>query len=163
MRPKWWWCKRPWHWVFRNSSSSLGSLASWEHEQPQIFPLVNFLIHNLKPLNQYILILCCYSVSQSCLALCNSMDCSSPGFPVLHHLLELAQTHVCDAIQPSHPLSPHFPLALNLSQHQGEFFPMSQLSISGGQSFGASASSISPSNEYSGLISFRIDWWSCCP
>ena len=50
---------------------------------------------------------CCYSVTQSCLTLCNPMDCSTPGFPVLHRLLELAQTHVHrvgDAIQPSHPL-----------------------------------------------------------
>ena len=52
------------------------------------------------------------------------MDCSTPGFPVLLHLLELAQTHVHrvgDAIQPSHPLSSPSPPALNLSQHQGLF------------------------------------------
>ena len=52
------------------------------------------------------------------------MDCSTPGFPVLHHLLEFAQTHVHrvdDAIQPSHPLSSPSPPALNLSQHQGLF------------------------------------------
>ena len=47
------------------------------------------------------------SVVQSCLTLCDPMDCSTPGFPVYHQLLELAQTHVHrvgDAIQPSHPL-----------------------------------------------------------
>ena len=52
------------------------------------------------------------------------MDCSTPGFPVLNHLPEFAQTHyhwVSDAIQPSHPLSPTSPLALSLSQHQGLF------------------------------------------
>ena len=52
------------------------------------------------------------------------MNCSTPGFSVLHHLLELAQTHVhrvSDAIQPSHPLSPSSPPALNLLQHQGLF------------------------------------------
>ena len=52
------------------------------------------------------------------------MDCSTPGFSVLHYLLEFAQTHVHwvdDAIQPSHPLSSPSPLALNLSQHQGLF------------------------------------------
>ena len=52
------------------------------------------------------------------------MDCSTPGFPVHHQLLEFAQTHVhwvSDAIQPSHPLSSPFPPALNLSQHQGLF------------------------------------------
>ena len=63
-------------------------------------------------------------VSQSCLTLCNPMDCSTPGFPVHHQLPELAQTHVhwvSDAIQPSHPLSSPSPPALNLSQHQGLF------------------------------------------
>jgi len=62
------------------------------------------------------------SVSQSCLTLCDPMDCSIPDFPVHHQLVELVQTHVhqvSDAIQPSHPLSsPSLP-AFNLSQHQG--------------------------------------------
>ena len=58
----------------------------------------------------------------SSVALSNPMDCSKPGLPVLHHLLELAQTHwVGDAIQLSHPLSSLFPPAFNLSQHQGLF------------------------------------------
>ena len=68
---------------------------------------------------------CCYcSVAKLCLTLCNLMDCSMPGFPILHHLPNLAQTHVhclSDATQPSHPLSPPSPPALNLSQHQGVF------------------------------------------
>ena len=62
-------------------------------------------------------------VTQLFSTLCGPMDCSTPGFLVLHHLPEFAQTHVYwvrDAIQPSHPLSPHS-LALNLSQHQGLF------------------------------------------
>ena len=100
------------------------------------------------------------SVSQSCLTLCNPMDCSMPGLHVHHQHPELAQTHVHwvgDAIQPSHPLSsPSLP-ALNLSQHQGSF-PMSQFFASGGQSWSFSFS-ISPSNECSGLISFRMDWF----
>jgi len=87
------------------------------------------------------------------------MDCSMPGFPVHHQLPELVQTHVHrvgDTIQPSHPLSsPSLP-AFNLSQHQRSF-PMSQFFTSGGQSFGSF--SISLSNEYSGLISFRMDWF----
>ena len=62
------------------------------------------------------------SVAQSCLTLCNRMDCSTPGLPVHHSLLEFNQTHVhsvSDAIQPSHPLSsPPFPV-FDLSQHQG--------------------------------------------
>ena len=86
------------------------------------------------------------------------MDCSMPGFPVHHQLPENAQTHVHwvgDTIQPSHPLSSPSPPAFNLSQHQRSF-PMSQFFPSGGQSFGSF--SISLSNEYSGLISFRMDW-----
>ena len=66
----------------------------------------------------------CCSVPQSCLTLCDHMDCSTPGFPVLHHIPELAQTHVHqvgDAIQPSHPLSSPSPPAVSLSQHQGLF------------------------------------------
>ena len=48
----------------------------------------------------------CCSVTQCCPTLCDPMDCSTPGLPVLHHLLELAQTHVhWDVLQPSHPLS----------------------------------------------------------
>ena len=66
----------------------------------------------------------CCSVPQSCPTLCDSMDCSTSGFPVLLHFLELAQTHVHrvgDAIQPSHPLSYPSPPAINLSQYQGLF------------------------------------------
>ena len=64
------------------------------------------------------------SVTQSCPTLCNPMDCSMPGLPVHHQLLEFTQTHahrVGDAIQPSHPRSPPSPPAFNLSQHQGLF------------------------------------------
>ena len=64
------------------------------------------------------------SVAQLCPTLCDPMDCSTPGFPVHHQLLELAQTHVhqvSDSIQPSHPLSSPSPAVLNLSQHQGLF------------------------------------------
>ena len=64
----------------------------------------------------------CYSVTKSCPTICDPMDCSTPDSPVLHYLLQFAQTHVRwvdDAIQPSHPLSP--PSGLNLSQHQGLF------------------------------------------
>ena len=65
-------------------------------------------------------------VAKSCLTLCNSMDCSKPGFPVLdlHYLPEFSQTRVHwvnDTTQPSHPLSPSSPPALNLSQHQDLF------------------------------------------
>ena len=64
------------------------------------------------------------SVAQSCLTLCNPMNCSTPGHPVHHQLLEFTQTHVhhvCDAIQPSHTRSSPSPPAPNPSQHQGLF------------------------------------------
>ena len=98
----------------------------------------------------------CYcSAAKSCMTLWDPMDCSIPGIPILHCVLEFAQTHVHwvdDAIQPFRPLSPLPPPAFSLSQHQGLF-------ASGGQSIGASASASMPSNEYSGLISFRNDWF----
>ena len=88
------------------------------------------------------------SFSCSCLTLCDPIDCSTPGFPVLHHLPEFAQTHihwVGDAIQPSYTLSSPSP-ASNLSQHQG-FFPVSRLFPSDDQSIGVSAvASVLPMN-----------------
>ena len=98
------------------------------------------------------------SVAQSCPTLCDPMDCSMPGFPILHQLPELAQTHihrVSDATQPSHPLSSPFP-AFNLSQNQDLFQRVSSLhQVAKYWSF---SFSISPSNVCSGLISFRMDW-----
>ena len=64
------------------------------------------------------------SLAQLCLTLCDPMDCSTPGLPIHHQLQEFTQIHVhwvCDAIQPSHPLSSPSPPAHNLSQHQGLF------------------------------------------
>ena len=69
-------------------------------------------------------LLCCCSVAQSWLTFCNPMDCSTPGFPVLHHLPEFAQTHVHwveAVIQLSHLLSSPSHLAFNLTQDQGLF------------------------------------------
>ena len=83
------------------------------------------------------------------------MDCSTPGLPVQHQLPELAQTHIYwvgDAIQPSHCLSSPSPPAFNTSQHQGLFQWVSSSPMYW-------IFSICPSNEYSGLISFRIDWF----
>ena len=86
----------------------------------------------------------CCSVAQSCPTLCNPLDCSTPGFPVLHHLLELAQTHVHwigDVIQPFHPLSS--PSAIPVSGS----FPVSWLFVSSGQIIWTSASaSVCPMN-----------------
>ena len=97
------------------------------------------------------------SVAQSCPTLFNPMDCSTPGLPVHHQLPELAQTHVyrvCDAMQPSHPLSSPSPPAPSPSQHQG-FSNESTLRIRWPKYWSFSFS-ISPSNEYSGLISLRL-------
>ena len=103
----------------------------------------------------------CCSVTQSCLALCNPKDCSTPGFPVLHRLPELAQTHVRrvgDAIQPFHPCRP---LLLPPSIFPSIRVCSSALALSiGSQSIGASASaSVLPMNiqvwfplEMTGLI-----------
>ena len=65
----------------------------------------------------------CCSVAKSCPTR-DTTDCSTPDFPVLHHVLEFAQTHVhlvSDAVQPAHSLSPPSPPAFNLSQHRGLF------------------------------------------
>ena len=83
------------------------------------------------------------------------MNCSTPGFSVPYHLPEFAQ--VRDAIQPFHPLSPSSPSAFNLSQHQG-LFQWVSCSIRWPKYWSFSFS-ISPSKEYSGLISFKIDWF----
>ena len=88
------------------------------------------------------------------------MACSTPGFPVHHQLPELAQIQVHrvgDAIQPSHPLLSPSLLAFNLSKHQ-VFSNKSVLCIRWPKYWSFSFS-ISPSTEYSGLISFRIDWF----
>ena len=98
------------------------------------------------------------SVSQSCPTLCDPMNCSTPGLPVHHQLPEFTQTHVHwvgDAIQPSHPLSSPSPSTFNLSQHQGLFKWVLRIKWPKYWSF---SFSISPSNEYSGLFSFRMDW-----
>ena len=100
------------------------------------------------------------SVTQSCLTLCNPTKWSMPGFPVHHQLQELAQTHVHrvgNAIQPSHPLSSPSP-AFTLSQHQGLISKESALLIRWPE-YWSFSSSISPSSDYSGLISFSTDWF----
>ena len=87
----------------------------------------------------------------SCIWLCNPMDCSTPGFPVHHQLPELTQTHihrVGDAIQPSHPLPSPSPLTFYLSQHQGLWPKYWSFSFS-----------ISPSKEYSGLLTLGWTGW----
>ena len=88
------------------------------------------------------------------------MDCSTPGFPVHHQLTQLAQTHVHqlgDTIRPSHPLLSPSPPTFNLSQHQG--LSNESLLCIRWPKYWSFSFSISPSNEHSGLISFRVDWF----
>ena len=100
------------------------------------------------------------SVTQSCphVWLCHSMDCSSPGLSAHHQLLEFIQTHVhwvSDAIQPSHPLPSPSPPTFNLSPHHGLFqWVCSSHQVAKVLEFQLQHH---PSNEYSGLISFRMD------
>ena len=96
-------------------------------------------------------------VTQLCPTLFEPMDCSTPGFPVLHYLPKFAQTRVrwvTDAIQPSHPLLPLLFLPSIFPSIRG-FSNVSALRIRWPKYW---SFSISPSSEYSGLISFRIDW-----
>ena len=102
---------------------------------------------------------CCCSVTQLCPPLCDSMDCSKPVLPVPHHLPKFAQVHVhciCDARQPSHPLTPlllHsiFPSIRDLSNESAV--------RSRWPKYWSFSFIINPSNEYSGLISLKIDWF----
>ena len=99
------------------------------------------------------------SVTQSCLILCDPMNCSMPGFPVHHQLQELAKIHahrVGDAIQPSHPLLPlclmpkTFPSIRVISKESVLHIRLWK--------YWSLSFSISPCSEYSGLISFMMDW-----
>ena len=104
----------------------------------------------------------CRSVTQSRLILCNPVSCSMLGFPVFCCLPEFAWTHVCwvsDAIQPAHPLLSPSPPALSLS-YINIFSNEASLHIRRPKYW---SFSISSSSEYSGLISFRIDWYPYCP
>ena len=100
------------------------------------------------------------SVAQLCPTLCDPTDCRMPGFPVHHQLPELTKTHihrVSDAIQPSHPLLSPSPPAISLSQNLG-LFQLISSSHQVAKVLESISFSISPSSEYPGLISFRVDW-----
>ena len=126
----------------------------------KVLPCLFFLSHILQtsPIHPWNFTLSSVQLL-SCVQLCNPIDCSMPDFPVHHQLLELTQTHVHrvdDAIQPSHPLSSPSPSAFILSQHRGLFqWVSSWHQVAKVLEFQLQ---ISPSNEYSGLISFRMDW-----
>ena len=100
-----------WHFVFAAQAKTL----CWQSE---------WIVEKVSKVPKSELAYCCCSGAQSCPALCNPMDCGTPGFPVLYYLPELTQTHdhwVSDAFQPSHPPSYPSPPAFNLSQNQGLF------------------------------------------
>ena len=101
----------------------------------------------------------CCSVTQLCPTLCDLMDCSTPGFPVLHYLSEFAKTHVRELVVPSNPL---------ILWHLLLFLPsiFSNLRVFSSESalpirctkYWSFSFSLSPSNECSGLTSFRMGW-----
>ena len=135
----------------------------WVFSFNTLLPIVKWKI--LLPLEKFkvslsIRVCCSCSVAQSCPTLCDTMDCNMPGFSVLNHLLDLAQTHVRrvdDAIQPCYPLSSPSPSAsifLSIRVFSNEL----TLDIRWPKYWSFSFT-ISPSSEYSGFISFRIDWF----
>ena len=136
----------------------VGSQSGGEGKEERFVTTTIIIAHNFC---EYVVYqFCCCSVAKLCQTLCDPMDCKKPGSFVLHYLPAFAQNYVhwvSDAIQPSHALLPPSPFAFSLSQHQDLFQWVSswhqvakvlELQLS-----------ISPSNELSGLISFRIDWF----
>ena len=121
-------------------------------------PVASLLTFLLFPFLYFLAILVSLQVNsapQSCLSLCDPMDCSMPGLPVHHQIPELIQTHVHrvgDAIQPSHPLLSPSPPTFILSQHQA-LSNESILHIRWPKYWSFSFSN-SPSNEHAGLMSF---------
>ena len=107
---------------------------------------------------------CCCSVAKSCPTLCNPMNCNKPGFPVLHYLPKFAQVHVHrvgdGVLMPSSHLVLCCPLLLlpSIFASLRVFTSESALCIRWPKYWSFNFS-ISPSNEYSGLISFRINWF----
>ena len=124
-----------------------------------MFSRVKIVVMPAKPPICRTLYTSCSWVTKSCLTLCNPVDYSMPGFPALHYLLEFAQTRVqwvSDAVQPCHPLSP-FSSCPQSFPASGSFLPNESallIRLPKHRSF-----SISPSSEYSVLISLRIDWF----
>ena len=102
---------------------------------------------------------CCFccSVAKSCPTLCDLMDCSTPGFPVLHHLPELADESI-ESVMPSNHLILCHPLLLLPSRPIIRVFSSELALWIKWSKYWSFSFSISPSNEYSGLISFRTDW-----
>ena len=117
-------------------------------------------MHSRQPRNIFSLSIQLCSVPQSCPTLCDPMDCSMSGFPVHHQLPNFTQTHVQqvgDATQLSHPMSSSSPPVFSHSQNQGLFQRVTPLhQVTKVLEFQLQHH---PSNEHSGLISFRMDWF----
>ena len=118
---------------------------------------MNRVLHHISSSFQYP---CCCSVTLSCLTLCDPMDCSMPGFPVLHHpgacsnsrpLSQWYHLTIASSIIPFSSCLLSFPVSVS--------FPMTWPFASGDYKVWNFSFSINPSNEYSRLISFRIDWF----
>ena len=144
--------------VTRGKAASDGKVAKGTISQPLIL-LEVFLknISSVGPCEHGVYFYCC-SVAQLCLTLCDPMDCSMPGFPVHHQLLELAQLVSIELVMPSNHLALCHPLPFLPS-----IFPstrvFSKILCIRWPKYGNFSFSVSPSNEYSGLISFKIDWF----
>ena len=130
----------PWQWKCRVLTTTL--------------PGTSLAIINFKKKN------CYCSVTKSCLTLCNPIDCSTPGFPVRHHLLEFAQTLLIEPVMLSNHLIVCYPLLLlsSVFPRIRVFSNESALCIMWPKYWNFSFNIIS-SNEYSGLISFSTDWF----
>ena len=141
----------PWHhnWFLPNEWSYRKSRKLWYLLWPCLQSQTSLLL----------IYFCCNFQSLSRNWLCDPMNCGTPGFPVLHYLPKFAQTHVHwvnDAIQPFHPLLPLLLLPSVLPSIRCWEEPALHIRWSKCQNF---SFSISPSNDYSGLISFRINWF----
>ena len=130
---------------------SLMGCSPWDHKS---------VGHNLATKQQQCsLRTCCCSVAQSCPSLCNLMNCSTPGFPVLHDFLDFAQTHVTESVMPSNDLILCHSLLLLPSIFPSiRVFANESALLIRRPKYWSFSFNISPSNEHPGLISFGMDW-----
>ena len=137
--------------TYNSVSTFLSLLASRNQEKANIF------LWNCVTVLKFKLSVQFSSITVPCPTLCDLMDCSTPGLPVHHQFPEITQTHVHrigGAIQPSHPLSSPSS-AFHLSQYQGLFQWVTSHQV---PKYWSLCFNISPSNEHSRMISFRMDW-----
>ena len=108
--------------------------------------------------------MCCYSVTKSCPTLCNPMDCNTSGFSVLHYLPEFLKFMSIESVMPSNHLILCHPLLFLPSIFPSIRVFSNELALCiRWPKYWSFSFSISPSNEYSGLIFFRIDWFDLLP